>query len=269
MWSLPTAARDRLWRDVTELLGRAGLSRIEGMLELLVEGRAGFHDAGAQKVRSLWLPELPSRPWFEADALPWVAALESLAPAIAFELGALEADPRAFGPYLDAPEEQANPHATKSGLRPPERGWKAFFFCRDGRFSPRALAACPRTAGALELAPLAHGDVMLSRLDPRTEIPPHHGLDNLALTCHLGLRVPAGCELQVGAERRAWEEGRCLVFDDTYLHAAWNRSDAARVVLLFDFWHPDLRRVELSALRFLLPEIKRHNPPGRAEAGDE
>ena len=260
MWSLSTSARDRLWRDVTELFGRAGLSRVGGMLDLLVEGRPGFYDGGPQKVRNLWLPGLPSRPWHEPEALEWVAALESHAPYVAFELGVLEGRGGAFQPYLDAPREQASPHRTSSGLQPPEHGWRALFFCRDGRWMPEVLAACPATAQAIRLAPVANDDVMLSRLEPCTEIPAHHGLHNLTLTCHLGLQVPAGCELQVDGERRTWQEGRCLVFDDTYLHAAWNRSSRARVVLLLDVWHPGLRRIEVSALRYLLPELKRHNP---------
>jgi aspartate beta-hydroxylase len=46
------------------------------------------------------------------------------------------------------------------------------------------------------------------------------------LTVHLGLRVPRGCSLRVAEETRAWEEGKCLVFDDSFEHeVGWfNRS---------------------------------------------
>jgi aspartate beta-hydroxylase len=53
----------------------------------------------------------------------------------------------------------------------------------------------------------------------------------------------------------AWEEGRCVTFDDTFLHEAWNRSDETRVVLIVDTWHPDLLEPEQIALRSLVEAI--------------
>jgi aspartate beta-hydroxylase len=38
------------------------------------------------------------------------------------------------------------------------------------------------------------------------------------------------------------------VFDDSYVHEAWNRSEHTRVVLIFDVWNPDLAIVEREAL---------------------
>jgi beta-hydroxylase len=34
---------------------------------------------------------------------------------------------------------------------------------------------------------------------------------------------------------RRWEEGKTLIFDDTYDHEAWNDSSEPRVVLFVDF----------------------------------
>jgi hypothetical protein len=33
----------------------------------------------------------------------------------------------------------------------------------------------------------------------------------------------------------SWENGKCMVFDDTYIHSAHNESDQERVILLLDF----------------------------------
>jgi hypothetical protein len=52
------------------------------------------------------------------------------------------------------------------------------------------------------------------------------------------LIVPDGCALQVGSEVRRWHEGKCLVFDDTVEHSAWNNSTESRIVLLVDFVRP-------------------------------
>jgi aspartate beta-hydroxylase len=67
--------------------------------------------------------------------------------------------------------------------------------------------------------------------------------------------VPSDCALNVGGEVHEWREGRAVVFDDTYEHEAWNRSDRTRVVLIFDIWNPYLTEAERSAVAELVPAI--------------
>jgi aspartate beta-hydroxylase len=45
------------------------------------------------------------------------------------------------------------------------------------------------------------------------------------------------------------------VFDDTYEHEAWNRSQQTRVVMIFDVWHPLLTEVERLAVADLVAAI--------------
>jgi len=104
---------------------------------------------------------------------------------------------------------------------------------------------------ATGLALCGGGDVILSVLTPGTRLRPHCGPSNSRLTCHLGIRVPKtvreGCRIRVAAEEpRGWEEGKCVVFDDSFEHEvefdAGNPMDpypGDRVVLLANFWHPD------------------------------
>jgi aspartyl/asparaginyl beta-hydroxylase (cupin superfamily) len=89
---------------------------------------------------------------------------------------------------------------------------------------------------------------MFSLLAPNTHIPPHVGVNNARLVCHLPLVVPPGCWFRVGAERREWQVGQAFVFDDTIEHEAMNPSDELRVVLIFDVWHPDLSETERQAV---------------------
>lgn len=52
---------------------------------------------------------------------------------------------------------------------------------------------------------------------------------------HLGVVVPEGCTLMVNGQEKRWEEGKVMVFDDTFRHEAWNPSfDQERIVLMFD-----------------------------------
>lgn len=61
----------------------------------------------------------------------------------------------------------------------------------------------------------------------------------MVLRCHLPLIVPEGdCAIRIGDETRKWEEGKLMVFDDSFDHEAWNKSDAPRAVLMFDIPNP-------------------------------
>lgn len=80
-----------------------------------------------------------------------------------------------------------------------------------------------------------------SILAPGKKLPAHRGPYNGVLRYHLGLRVPATderCAIRVDTETRSWNEGSALVFDDTYMHEAWNLTPHWRVVLFVDFVRP-------------------------------
>jgi aspartate beta-hydroxylase len=73
---------------------------------------------------------------------------------------------------------------------------------------------------------------------------------------HLPLVVPPDCALNiVDVGEHHWEEGQLVMFDDTFAHEAWNRSDETRIVLLMDCWNPHLTQVEKSAVKQLIETI--------------
>lgn len=86
--------------------------------------------------------------------------------------------------------------------------------------------------------------VLFSLLRAGAHIPPHNGLVNTRLICHLPLIVPPSCAFRVGNDIRVPVEGKAWVFDDTMEHEAWNGSDRARVILLFETWRPELTEEE-------------------------
>jgi aspartate beta-hydroxylase len=99
---------------------------------------------------------------------------------------------------------------------------------------------------------------MFSVLKPHTRIQAHFGSVNGRLIVHLPLIVPPDCgALRVAGEERGWTEGRCLVFDDSFEHEAWNDSDQTRIVLIFDTWNPDLSHAERHAFATLMQVAKR------------
>jgi aspartate beta-hydroxylase len=97
-------------------------------------------------------------------------------------------------------------------------------------------------------------------LAPGTHVAPHCGPINAKLRCHLGLEIPAGCGLRVASETRTWQEGRCLVFDDSFEHEVWNRSDRPRYIFLVDAFHPDLTPGERAWIERLSRRLVRLAP---------
>lgn len=67
--------------------------------------------------------------------------------------------------------------------------------------------------------------------------------------------MPKNCALNVGGELHAWQERRCVVFDDTFEHEAWNRSDETRMVMIMDCWNPDLSEAGRAAVAALVAGI--------------
>jgi aspartyl/asparaginyl beta-hydroxylase (cupin superfamily) len=116
-------------------------------------------------------------------------------------------------------------------------GWSVYGLIAFGAPIDAALASCPATAAALAAVPHLT-TAGFSRLAPGAWIKPHVGWVTTVYRAHLGLIVPEHCALRVGGQTRPWREGSTLIFDDTSVHEAWNRSTHTRTVLLFDFMRP-------------------------------
>lgn len=147
-----------------------------------------------------------------------------------------------------------------------ESGWRTFGLYAFGQRQRRGCMLCPQTDQLVRRIP---GMTMagFSRLAPGTHITPHTGYagySGYVLRCHLGLEIPEGCAIRVGDETREWQSGKCLVFDDSVEHEAWNRGSRVRTVLLIDFRNP-FRRAPLILNPKLTPEMvefieKEHMP---------
>ena len=137
----------------------------------------------------------------------------------------------------------------------------AYFWVHGERVDP-TCRRCPRTAALLEgiRGATEFGTAFLSALAPRTYVSPHAGNTNAKLRCQLPLVVPGEAALRVGDATRRLEPGGALVFDDSFVHCAWNDGDSPRLVLVFDFFHPDLTPEEIGYLTSMWEHIE---PPKR------
>src|SRR5437867_3927702 len=94
-------------------------------------------------------------------------------------------------------------------------------------------------SGLLQLLERVPGmtTAFFSILSPHKHIPDHRGPYKGVLRYHLALMIPEprqACRIRVDGEYATWEEGKSLLFDDSYDHEAWNDTDGIRVVLFMD-----------------------------------
>ena len=214
-----------------------------------------------QRPSVFYFPHLPQIQFYARENFAWLSQFEAEAGAIRDELLAVLAAKASFKPYVE-PERNRPHHDFHGLLNNPD--WSAFYLIEDGAPHPANAARCPRTMAALEEVPLCDmpgrtPSVLFSLLQPGTRIPPHCGMINTRLICHLPLIVPPRCALRVGSETRPWEE--TLIFDDTIEHEAWNDSDRPRVVLLFDIWRPELDVRERQAVAAMFAAIDSYGVP--------
>ena len=242
--------------------GRAALGRVWHCLESFLGLRPAITLPRLQRPTLMSFPGLPDRAWYEHDDFPWMPELERHTGEIREELLAVLQKDEGFRPFVTMPKD--HPGAAYWRELNDSPNWNAFFFYRDGERFADNHVRCPLTSKAMDAVPLNRvadhsPEALYSILKPGAHIPPHTGVINVRLVVHLPLIVPSDCGIRVGAETRGWTEGKCIAFDDTYEHEAWNKSDRTRVVMIFDIWNPALSLAEREAMRVAIEELGRFN----------
>ena len=257
------AGRHDLFRHALEPLreryGSDELTRVERALSIyFFEQPANISDP-RQKPKFLYFPDIASQPYYPRKHFPWLEALEAATATVRDELRAVLAQEQSLEAFLGHTAAPAGQSMLRS-CNGQEPAWDAHFFYRHGLRYDEHCARCPQTTALLDALPLVRirdhaPETLFSVLSPGTHILPHTGVTNTRLVTHLPLIVPPDCAIRVGGVEHVWEEGRCVTFDDTYEHEAWNRSEQTRVVLILDSWHPDLSEVERAAVTDLVEAI--------------
>ena len=213
-----------------------------------------------QEPRYYYFPGLPQIQFYERGSFPWFEDVEAATADIRAELEAVVDEPGAFAPYVQGHANR--PKKDEMGMLN-NPAWSAYYLWKNGEPVADNVARFPRTMHALRNAPVAHvgnrsPSILFSLLRPGAHIPPHNGLVNTRLICHLPVIVPGKCRLRVGNETRDWVEGKAWAFDDSIEHEAWNGSERTRVILLFDVWRPELSEDERRLVVSLFRAIDAH-----------
>jgi hypothetical protein len=204
-----------------------------------------------QEPSNFHYPGLPEVEFHERGGFTGLDALEQATDEIRAEFDALVAAEAAeMVPYIQYPERVPLRQWRELNQNPK---WTAIHLLQNGNRIDGNARHCPRTMeviGGLSqpVVPGASPNAMFSLLAPRTRIPPHTGVANTRVVCHLPLIVPLDCGFRCGETTREWRVGEAFVFDDTIEHEAWNDSDELRVVLIVDLWAPALSPAEREAV---------------------
>lgn len=223
------------------------LQRVEEYLRISLGLQKPSYTQTLQRPKH-YFPGLTAKPWHEPAEYEWTAVLENGYETIKNEFY-----------QIYSPERFRLQH---QGLADAGQ-WNVYYLYYSGRKAKDNCRRCPQTTQLINsISGVSNsGLAYFSVLSGGTHIAPHCGPLNTRLRCHLGLVVPEECHIRVGTETRSWEEGKCLIFDDSFEHEVWNSSHKLRAVLIIDVWHPDLTAAESWALEQIMklsPEARKY-----------
>jgi aspartyl/asparaginyl beta-hydroxylase (cupin superfamily) len=222
----------------------------EMMKRFDANGRSGpfpLQSPFALQMPETYYPGLDTRLVHDKRRFEWVPRLEAAWTGVRAELDALLRNRTGFSTVYGKHTEQGE--------------WAGCFFAVFGRRIDATCERCPETVELLESIPgaIECGTALFSALGPHTRVAPHCGNTNFKLRCQLPLDVPDGCRFTLADQQIEATAGECFIFDDSFSHSVWNRSDRPRFVLIFDVYHPDLTGAEREALAQLTLQSNPHS----------
>lgn len=118
--------------------------------------------------------------------------------------------------------------------------WNALVLYAYGHKNQSALESFSSITSILERGEEKIKMIMFSVLLPGMKIPSHTGNNYHVLRGQLCIEneEPEKTNLKIVNTNVILKEGEVVVFDDTFLHEAWNNSARNRVVLIIDFVKP-------------------------------
>lgn len=234
---------------IRDEFGPDSLARVE---EMMAPGGLPRHplQAGAKWI----LPGISQKPWHDPRSDPAVASL----------VDALEGAHSAIRTEHDrAWQTKREVFADYEHYLTRQDDWQSLHLYRDGDLVADSAVVAPTAFDIVKN--IAVGDELIcplleshfSTLLPGSRISPHCDLWNFSINLHFAVDIPNDCDITVAGETRAWEEGRCLLFDYSFEHHAENRGARPRTCLLVDLWHPETTLPERQALTVLVTEVRK------------
>jgi beta-hydroxylase len=174
--------------------------------------------------------KVPNTPYVDPNHFPELAPLKSEFQTFRDEALALREASR-----IQA-SEQYNDIGFNSFFR---TGWKRFYLKWYDTPHPSATKLCPRAIEILQRIPSIKA-AMFAMLPANGSLNPHRDPFAGSLRYHLGLITPNDdrCAIVVDDIPYSWRDGEDVVFDETYLHHAMNKTQLDRFILFCDIERP-------------------------------
>ena len=176
--------------------------------------------------------------WFNSDDFYFNKIIESNYDAIKKECDFL-IENNLFVPHLQS-KETAVAHTDATPIL--ANKWNIFDLGGSGRFSSKAKELVPFTCKLLETFPeitsCEKGKVYFSMIPGNAKVAPHYSmLKHYERYRHqLCLQTVEGVDafIEVSGDQRGWTQGKCISFDDAFIHHVENNSEYTRIVLIYD-----------------------------------
>lgn len=120
-----------------------------------------------------------------------------------------------------------------------KEGWRRFYLKWYEQPLPSAQALCPRTVALVNQVPSVKA-AMFTLLPAGAHLNPHRDPFAGSLRYHLGLITPNddACRIVVDGQVYSWRDGEDVLFDETFVHWAENRTAQDRIIFFCDVERP-------------------------------
>lgn len=118
-------------------------------------------------------------------------------------------------------------------------GWKRFYLKWYDEPQASAKVLCPRSVELVDKLPGINA-AMFAMLPAGARLGKHRDPFAGSLRYHLGLVTPNSddCAIYVDGQKYSWRDGQDVMFDETFIHWAENKTDQDRMILFCDFERP-------------------------------
>ena len=118
-------------------------------------------------------------------------------------------------------------------------GWKRFYLKWYGASLHSANKLCPKTVDLINSISSIKG-AMFAMLPPGARLVKHRDPYAGSFRYHLGLTTPNSeeCFISVDGKKYYWKDGEAVMFDETFIHFAENKTNTNRIVLFLDIKRP-------------------------------
>ena len=118
-------------------------------------------------------------------------------------------------------------------------GWKRFYLKWYSKEHKTAISLCPKSCEILKKVSCVKAAVF-AELPPGSKLNPHRDPYAGSVRYHLGLITPNddNCYINIDGIKYSWRDGEDILFDETYLHEAYNNTNKTRVILFVDVERP-------------------------------